>query len=186
MIPRTSWTNVTPLFNCAKMASDFTSDFHGCFVRCLWMLCAMSVDAWMTAPRCANLRIAYVPYMSQVTFGIRGIVFWAPADSSYRSPPNDLWETAGYWVREIVFESPQIAVQSPSNVSWQSFSGTFLRYVRRFRGYPAMLPRIICDDSADGSWKSTSRAEIRGKPTRVTFKQYNLSCFWPFNWNISV
>ena len=77
--------------------------------------------------------------------GICGIVFCAPMDSSYGSPPNDLWETAGYRVCEIVFGSPQIAVQSPSNFPQQSFSGTFRRYARRFHGYPAMFLRIICD-----------------------------------------
>ena len=61
--------------------------------------------------------------------GLRRIVFWAPVDSSYGNPPNDLWETASYRVHEIVFGSPQITVQSPSNVLRQPFSGTFRRYV---------------------------------------------------------
>ena len=72
--------------------------------------------------------------------GIRRIVFWVPPDLSYGSPPNDLWETAGYRVRKIVFGSPQIDVQSPSNVPRQPFSGTF-------HGYSAMFPRLTYNDS---------------------------------------
>ena len=70
---------------------------------------------------------AHIRYMSQVTdgdpqtsavvlrgfresmslFGIRGNVFRPPADSSCGSHPNDLWDTAGCRVREIVFGSLQ-------------------------------------------------------------------------------
>ena len=56
---------------------------------------------------CAEIRGSSVLSQQNCLSGISGIVFQAPADSSCGSPPNDLWETAGYRVREIVFGSQQ-------------------------------------------------------------------------------
>ena len=47
--------------------------------------------------------------------------------------------------------------------------GSFRRYVRRFCRYPAMFPRIVCNDSAEDSQKSAScRAEVHGIPQAAT------------------
>ena len=53
---------------------------------------------------CAESRGSSVASRRNHLSGIRGIVFWAPTYSSCESPPNDLWETAGYRVREIIMQ----------------------------------------------------------------------------------
>ena len=53
---------------------------------------------------CGNSRIV-CGESAESSFGICGIVFRTPADSY--SHPNNLWETAGCRVREIVFGSLQ-------------------------------------------------------------------------------
>ena len=72
------------------------------------------------------------------------------------------------------------------NVPLKSWRGTmFLRIPSNvsadtqqcFCVYPAMFPRIICDDFMDGSRKSAScRMEIRRKPTREICRILQLTC----------
>ena len=94
------------------------------------------------------------------------------AESFFRSPGNCLSGACGFILwgssepsfgrpQEIVFGSPQITVQSfqtfRGNPSLEHFTGTYGGSVdtqQCFRAYPAMFPRIICDDSTDGSWKT--------------------------------
>ena len=51
---------------------------------------------------CAEFRGSSVASSRNHLLGVLRIVFWAPTDLSYGSPPNDLWETEGYWTCEIV------------------------------------------------------------------------------------
>ena len=105
MIPRTSWTNVTPLFNCAKMASDVTSDFHGCFVRSLWTMCNVCECLDDCTSLRANLWIAYVQYMSQVPYENQtpsAVIHCEFLWKSVRKFAYCLWQACG-----IVFLDPR-------------------------------------------------------------------------------
>ena len=123
--------------------------------------------------------------------GIRGIVFRAPADSSCGSPPNDLWETADYWVREIVFGSQR---NRPLE-SW-ILRKSLCDLLRTFRGNPSAnystgtyggstdtFPHIVCNDSVEDSRKFTEFCKL---PRRILRKTYmaNLRNFATNLWHV--
>ena len=106
--------------------------------------------------------------------GVRGFVLWESSklslgDCRLSSLQNCLWESAKS--SSGIVNLAQIAVQFPSKVPRQPFSGSFCRYVRRFYGYPSMFPRIVCDDSAEDSQKSASCCvEVDGSLQAATRK----------------